>query len=148
MLIALSLDSCYQALVEASEREIFEKLTCCYDEKYEKTKGAVGSQLVGERAKIILDEVRELSLFTQAECLRHIGSYHGLTVCLILCYLIHYLTLLLFLAQGNIFNLSWMGWKEKLTLMQVKCNCSCSLFSISSQKLENEKTGTVFENIL
>lgn len=59
------------------DHEIYEKLTCCYDEKYEKIKGAVGSQLVGERAKIILDEIRDLALFTQDDCLQHIGTYHG-----------------------------------------------------------------------
>ncbi|XP_065876124.1 DNA-directed RNA polymerase I subunit 2 isoform X2 [Euphorbia lathyris] len=64
-----------KALAETTDREIYEKLTCCYDEKYEKRKGAVGSQLVGERAKIILDEVRDLSLFTQGECLQHIGKH-------------------------------------------------------------------------
>ncbi|XP_012068704.1 DNA-directed RNA polymerase I subunit 2 isoform X1 [Jatropha curcas] len=64
-----------KALAETTDWEIYEKLTCCFDEKYDKTKGAVGSQFVGERAKIILDEVRGLSLFTQTECLRHIGEH-------------------------------------------------------------------------
>ncbi|XP_050232672.1 DNA-directed RNA polymerase I subunit 2 [Mercurialis annua] len=64
-----------KALSETNDREIYEKLISCYDQKHEKVKGAVGSQLVGERAKIILDEVRDLSLFTQEECLRHIGKH-------------------------------------------------------------------------
>ncbi|KAF2300843.1 hypothetical protein GH714_017757 [Hevea brasiliensis] len=64
-----------KALTETTELEIYEKLTCCYNEKCEKAKGAVGSQLVSARAMIILDEVRELSLFTQADCLRHIGEH-------------------------------------------------------------------------
>uniref|UniRef100_A0A6N2MI55 DNA-directed RNA polymerase subunit beta n=1 Tax=Salix viminalis TaxID=40686 RepID=A0A6N2MI55_SALVM len=64
-----------KALVETTDREIYENLTCYYDEKYEKVKGAVGSQLLGERAKIILDEVRVASLFTQDDCLQHIGEH-------------------------------------------------------------------------
>lgn len=64
-----------KALVETTDREIYENLTCYYDEKYEKVKGAVGSQLLGERAKIILDEVRDASLFTQDDCLQHIGEH-------------------------------------------------------------------------
>lgn len=64
-----------KALVETTDREIYENLTSYYDEKYEKVKGAVGSQLLGERAKIILDEVRDASLFTQDDCLQHIGEH-------------------------------------------------------------------------
>ncbi|KAJ8755444.1 hypothetical protein K2173_019242 [Erythroxylum novogranatense] len=64
-----------KALVDTTDREIYEKLTCCYNEKYSKVKGAVGSELVAERAKIILDEVQDLSLFTQHDCLQHIGEH-------------------------------------------------------------------------
>ncbi|KAJ8629684.1 hypothetical protein MRB53_023007 [Persea americana] len=39
----------------------------------EEGRGAIGSQLVGERAKIILDEVRESSLLDRSQCLQHIG---------------------------------------------------------------------------
>lgn len=70
---------CYQALVDTNDHEIYDNLTCCYGEKYEKEKGAIGSQLVGERAKIILDEVRDLSLFTRLQCLQHIGTYYFIT---------------------------------------------------------------------
>jgi len=49
-------------------------LTSCYNEKYEKGKGVVGTQLVGERAQIILDEVHALSLLTRLECLEYIGT--------------------------------------------------------------------------
>ena len=42
----------------------------------EEGRGAIGSQLVGERAKIILDEVRELSLLDRSQCLQHIGNSH------------------------------------------------------------------------
>ncbi|KAJ0045240.1 hypothetical protein Pint_06132 [Pistacia integerrima] len=64
-----------KALIDTNDHEIYDNLTCCYGEKYEKEKGAVGSQLVGERAKIILDEVRDLSLFTRLQCLQHIGEH-------------------------------------------------------------------------
>uniref|UniRef100_A0A2P2LTX3 DNA-directed RNA polymerase n=2 Tax=Rhizophora mucronata TaxID=61149 RepID=A0A2P2LTX3_RHIMU len=64
-----------KALVETTDCEIYEKLTCCYNGKYEKVKGAVGTQLVAERAKIILDEVRDLSLLTRDDCLQHIGEH-------------------------------------------------------------------------
>lgn len=43
---------------------------------HERGRGAIGSQLVGERAKIILDEVRELSLLDRSQCLQHIGTSH------------------------------------------------------------------------
>jgi DNA-directed RNA polymerase I subunit RPA2 len=56
-------------------------------------KGVVGTQLIGERAQIILDEVRNLSLFTRKQCLKHIGTfripffcvYNPLKRCYVLC---------------------------------------------------------------
>ena len=65
---------CWQALADTSDHEIYVSLTSCYNEKYERVKGSVGTQLVGERVKIILDEVQDLSLFTREQCLQHIGS--------------------------------------------------------------------------
>ncbi|EXC31692.1 putative DNA-directed RNA polymerase I subunit RPA2 [Morus notabilis] len=64
-----------KALVDTTDREIYASLTCCYSEKYGKGKGVVGTQLLGERAQIILDEVRALSLYTRIECLEHIGEH-------------------------------------------------------------------------
>ncbi|TVU32185.1 hypothetical protein EJB05_23907 [Eragrostis curvula] len=64
-----------KALIDTSDREIFTSLTCCYSGKNGKEKGAVSTQLIGERAQIILDEVRNLSLFTRTQCLVHIGQY-------------------------------------------------------------------------
>ncbi|KAL5732556.1 hypothetical protein ACOSQ2_032248 [Xanthoceras sorbifolium] len=64
-----------KALVDTNDHEIYDNLTSCCGDKYVKEKGAVGSQLVGERAKIILDEVRDLSLFTRLQCLQHIGEH-------------------------------------------------------------------------
>ncbi|XP_062174950.1 DNA-directed RNA polymerase I subunit 2 [Alnus glutinosa] len=64
-----------KALIEVNDREIFERLTCCCSEKDEREKGAVATQLVRERAKIILDEVRDLSLVTHLQCLKHIGEH-------------------------------------------------------------------------
>ncbi|KAK7256953.1 hypothetical protein RIF29_30575 [Crotalaria pallida] len=64
-----------KALIDTSDREIYVNLTSCYNEKYEKGKGVVGTQLVGERAQIILDEVQELSLFTRLQCLEYIGKH-------------------------------------------------------------------------
>ena len=67
-----------QALVDTTDHEIYVSLTCCYSERDEMEKGAVGTQLMGERAKIILDEVRDLSLFTRLQCLEHIGTCYGI----------------------------------------------------------------------
>ncbi|XP_047338761.1 DNA-directed RNA polymerase I subunit 2 [Impatiens glandulifera] len=64
-----------KAFVDTSDHEIYVSLTSCYDEKYQGEKGSVGTQLVGERAKIILDEVRYMSLLTRSQCLQHIGEY-------------------------------------------------------------------------
>ncbi|XP_072962703.1 DNA-directed RNA polymerase I subunit 2 [Typha angustifolia] len=64
-----------KALIDTNDREIFVSLTCCYNDKYQREKGVVGTQLIGERAQIILDEVRVLSLFTRSQCLGHIGEY-------------------------------------------------------------------------
>lgn len=64
-----------KALVDATEHEIYVALTCSYNEKYEGIKGAVGTQLVGERAKIIVDELHGLSLLTRRQCLEHIGQH-------------------------------------------------------------------------
>ncbi|KAG2537245.1 hypothetical protein PVAP13_9NG147800 [Panicum virgatum] len=64
-----------KALIDTSDREIFTSLTCCYSDKYGRGKGVVSTQLIGERAQIILDEVRDLSLLTHMQCLMHIGKY-------------------------------------------------------------------------
>ncbi|KAA8537345.1 hypothetical protein F0562_026968 [Nyssa sinensis] len=64
-----------KALADTTDHEIYVSLTCCYNEKYEGGKGCVGTQLVGERVQIILDEVRDLSLFTRLQCLQHIGKH-------------------------------------------------------------------------
>ncbi|KAK7391498.1 hypothetical protein VNO78_19914 [Psophocarpus tetragonolobus] len=64
-----------KALIDTTDREIYVNMTSCYNENYEKGKGAVGTQLVGERAKIILDELRDLSLLTRLQCLEYIGEH-------------------------------------------------------------------------
>ncbi|OMO51312.1 hypothetical protein CCACVL1_29865 [Corchorus capsularis] len=64
-----------KALIDTNDHEIYKKLTCCYSEKNGEVKGAVGTQLIGERAKIILDEAQHLALFTQEQCLQHIGEH-------------------------------------------------------------------------
>ncbi|XP_042451459.1 DNA-directed RNA polymerase I subunit 2-like isoform X1 [Zingiber officinale] len=64
-----------KALIDTSDHEIFVSLACYYNERYQREKGAVGTQLIGERAQILLDEVRDLSLFTRHQCLKHIGEY-------------------------------------------------------------------------
>ncbi|OMO87241.1 hypothetical protein COLO4_20729 [Corchorus olitorius] len=65
----------HEALIDTNDHEIYKKLTCCYSEKNGEVKGAVGTQLIGERAKIILDEAQHLALFTQEQCLQHIGEH-------------------------------------------------------------------------
>ncbi|KAL8495936.1 hypothetical protein ACS0TY_019887 [Phlomoides rotata] len=64
-----------KALTETTDHEIYVSLTCCYNEKYDRVKGSVGTQLIGERAKIILDELQNLSLYTRDQCLQHIGEH-------------------------------------------------------------------------
>ncbi|KAK9284078.1 hypothetical protein L1049_012338 [Liquidambar formosana] len=64
-----------KALVDTTDHEIYLSLTSCYSEKYEGVKGAVGTPLLGERAKVILDEVQHLALLTRLQCLQHIGEH-------------------------------------------------------------------------
>lgn len=72
-----------QALVETNDREIYASLTCGFTGKYDKGKGVVGTQLLGERAQIILDEVQDLKLFTHSQCLEHIGTFYVLLFLLV-----------------------------------------------------------------
>ncbi|KAG0595859.1 hypothetical protein M758_UG204100 [Ceratodon purpureus] len=62
-----------KALIETNEFEIYEQLTTIQSESKD-TKGAVGSQFVSQRAKIILEEVRHLALFTRFDCLQFLGN--------------------------------------------------------------------------
>ena len=71
-----------QALIDTNDHEIYASLTCCYNEKYDKGKGVVSTQLLGERAQIILNEVRDLSLLNRIQCLEHIGTFYILFVSL------------------------------------------------------------------
>ncbi|KAL4563574.1 hypothetical protein LXL04_027617 [Taraxacum kok-saghyz] len=64
-----------KALIDTTDHEIFMSLSSVYNEKYEKAMGSVGTQIMSERAKIILNEVRDLSLFTRVQCLQYIGEY-------------------------------------------------------------------------
>lgn len=64
-----------KALIETTDHEIYLSLTCCYNDKYDRVKGSVGTQLIGERAKIILDELQSFSLYTRTQCLQHIGEH-------------------------------------------------------------------------
>lgn len=64
-----------QALIDTNDHEIFTSLISVYNDKYEKAKGCVGTQILSERAKIILNEVSALSLFTRTQCLQYIGNF-------------------------------------------------------------------------
>ncbi|KAJ4796363.1 DNA-directed RNA polymerase subunit beta [Rhynchospora pubera] len=64
-----------KALIDTNDREIYASLTSFYSEKYKREKGVVGTQLIGERAQIILDEAKDHELFTRDQCLKHIGEY-------------------------------------------------------------------------
>ncbi|WOL19443.1 DNA-directed RNA polymerase I subunit 2 [Canna indica] len=64
-----------KSLIDTNDHEIFVSLTCCYNDRYKGEKGAVGTQLIGERAQIILGEARDLTLLTRSQCLKHIGEY-------------------------------------------------------------------------
>ncbi|XP_024007983.1 DNA-directed RNA polymerase I subunit 2 [Eutrema salsugineum] len=63
-----------KALTETNDEEIYENLNCCYNERFERCDGAIGTQLVRERSKIILDEVRDLGLFTRDQCRKYLGE--------------------------------------------------------------------------
>jgi DNA-directed RNA polymerase I subunit RPA2 len=63
-----------KALVETNEWEIYERLTAVQKESKKGSKGAVGTQFVSQRARIILEEVRRHALFTRHECLEFIGE--------------------------------------------------------------------------
>ncbi|XP_042014422.1 DNA-directed RNA polymerase I subunit 2-like [Salvia splendens] len=64
-----------KALTETTDHEIYVSLTSSYNEKYDRGKGSVGTQLIGERAKIILDELQHFSLYTRTQCIQHIGEH-------------------------------------------------------------------------
>ncbi|KAI4382946.1 hypothetical protein MLD38_008837 [Melastoma candidum] len=63
-----------KALIDTTDHEIYTSLTCCYSEKHAQGKGVVGTQLLAERAKIILDDIRHANLITRQECLQYIGK--------------------------------------------------------------------------
>ncbi len=69
-----------QALVETNEWEIYERLTAVQKESKKGSKGAVGTQFVSQRARIILEEVRRHALFTRHECLEFIGKLGGFLI--------------------------------------------------------------------
>ncbi|KAF6158224.1 hypothetical protein GIB67_015018 [Kingdonia uniflora] len=60
-----------KALINTNDKEIYKSLTCCNS----KGNGAIGTQLVGERVKIILDEVSGSSFCSRNDCLHHIGEH-------------------------------------------------------------------------
>ncbi|CAH8299301.1 unnamed protein product [Eruca vesicaria subsp. sativa] len=64
-----------KALTETNDEEIYESLNCCYNEHCGRGEGSIGTQLVRERAKIILDEVRDLGLFTREQCRKYLGEH-------------------------------------------------------------------------
>ncbi|EPS62433.1 hypothetical protein M569_12357, partial [Genlisea aurea] len=72
--ILLPIGIVLKALVETTDKNIYWRLTCCYNENNDQVRGAVGTQLIGERVQVILDEIHNLSLHTRAQCLQHIGE--------------------------------------------------------------------------
>lgn len=63
----------FQALVDTTDREIYEQLISVQSEYDKSTKGVVGSQFISQRARIILEEIQRLNLFTRIQCLQYIG---------------------------------------------------------------------------
>ena len=73
-----------QALVETSDREIFERLTSIVTEDNSEgresldapanTTATLGTSMVHERALMILEQPRKKNLFTRAQCLAHLGE--------------------------------------------------------------------------
>ncbi|GAB2213945.1 hypothetical protein Drorol1_Dr00018272 [Drosera rotundifolia] len=74
-----------KVLKESTDHHLYVASTCSYEEEFQGVRGAIGTQLVGERAQIIIDELHmdesierksdRPSLQTQDECLEHIGQY-------------------------------------------------------------------------
>ncbi len=83
-----------QALVETNEWEIYERLTAVQKESKKGSKGAVGTQFVSQRARIILEEVRRHALFTRHECLEFIGMLGGSWLILAHAFVFHDLSIL------------------------------------------------------
>lgn len=63
------------ALADTNGHEIYKSLTSCYDENLKGSKGCVGTHLVGERALIIVNELKDLSLLKRSQCLQHLGEH-------------------------------------------------------------------------
>ncbi|CAM6092481.1 unnamed protein product [Calypogeia fissa] len=63
-----------KALIDTNEREIFEHLRSIEPDEQSNTKGVLGTQFVSQRARIILQEVQGLNLFTRIQCLQYIGE--------------------------------------------------------------------------
>ncbi|KAL3692751.1 hypothetical protein R1sor_006402 [Riccia sorocarpa] len=63
-----------KALVDTTEREIYEQLISVQSEHDKSAKGVVGSQFISQRARIILEEAQRLNLFTRIQCLQYLGE--------------------------------------------------------------------------
>ncbi|CAN6454723.1 unnamed protein product [Victoria cruziana] len=63
-----------KALIDTSDAEIYTSLTSSGNGAYHVSRGAGCMQLIGERAKIILNEVGDFGLFTRLQCLQFIGK--------------------------------------------------------------------------
>ncbi|GJW94026.1 DNA-directed RNA polymerase I subunit 2 [Tanacetum coccineum] len=61
-----------KALIDTTDYEIFMSLTCVYNDK---AVGCGGNQILGERANIILKEVKDLELLIHIQCLEYTGEY-------------------------------------------------------------------------
>ncbi|XP_024524228.1 DNA-directed RNA polymerase I subunit 2 [Selaginella moellendorffii] len=63
-----------KAFMDTSDREIFEQLSGIHVQGQEQSKGAVGSQLISQRARIIIEETQRQPCLTRLDCLRYIGE--------------------------------------------------------------------------
>lgn len=91
------------------------RLISCYNDEDEEGKGVVGTALVGERAKIILDEVKNLSLYTREQCLQHIGK-RMILLSVDTCglHVIFFVKFLSSLNQANTFKQLWREWRREV----------------------------------
>lgn len=63
-----------KALSNTQDKEIFDLLTSVHSQNNLGQRGAVGTQLVIQRAQIVLEEAKQHGLFTRMQCLEYIGE--------------------------------------------------------------------------
>lgn len=92
----------------------------------------MGTQLVSERAKIILDELRDLALFTRRRCLQHIGTldifhhFFCLSICCMTNKVLPYLGEHFQPVMGGLENESYISVSFITCMALLNCYCFVS----------------------